>query len=397
MKVRRKGADDCCCNDWKNKIKELWEKYQNVVRGVKFGDNPVSWPDGDGIVQVDTEGLIDVDHTLNKLSINPVANAPVADAIETLATTDQAIENDVLTLSGAVDNINDALGGFEEDISVLSGRISTVDGKVDLQNSYNAATRAIANSAQQTAETFDDRLDSVEESDAIQDQQIAALQDADAENAKLAGDNAFTGNNSFAVNPKAAAPASGAVDTSIVNANWVSQSGANKPNNLLHDLGNETALGLKEFRGGILNTSMISSMNKVPENVGGKCVKIMTIPAGITITIWYRYFASPHALLIGCFDIRSIITENSIHKIGNDNVIDSTACMIATKADGSKEVYLKYRQNRRINIVIDKILNDFATNEIPNINQFITYSSTLVDYPEADGTVITAVSTSTEM
>ena len=253
MKVRRKGVDDCCCNDWKNKIKELWEKYQDVVRGVKFGDNPVSWPDGDGIVQVDTEGLIDVDHTLNKNSINPVANAPVATAIETLETTDQAIENDVLTLSGAIDNINDALGGFDEDISVLSGRISTVYGKVDLQNSYNAATRAIANSAQQTAETFDDRLDSVEESDAIQDQQIAALQDADAENAKLSGDNAFTGNNSFAgnttfaVNPKAANPASGAVDTSVVNANWVSQTGDSAPNNLIHRRGFETFETDKQF------------------------------------------------------------------------------------------------------------------------------------------------------
>lgn len=49
----------------------------------------------------------------------------------------------------------------------------------------------------------------------------------------------------FAVNAKSAAPASGAVDTSVVNANWASQTGAGKPNNMLHDRGDEDFRGMK--------------------------------------------------------------------------------------------------------------------------------------------------------
>lgn len=51
----------------------------------------------------------------------------------------------------------------------------------------------------------------------------------------------------FAVNPKAAAPASGAVDTSVVNANWISQSGDSAPNNVAHRNGNETWTNEKVF------------------------------------------------------------------------------------------------------------------------------------------------------
>jgi len=45
----------------------------------------------------------------------------------------------------------------------------------------------------------------------------------------------------------AADPASGATDKTIVNANWVSQTGSGKPNNLVHDTGDETIDGLKRF------------------------------------------------------------------------------------------------------------------------------------------------------
>ena len=44
---------------------------------------------------------------------------------------------------------------------------------------------------------------------------------------------------------QAADPASGATDKTIINANWVSQTGAGKPNNLIHDNGDETANGTK--------------------------------------------------------------------------------------------------------------------------------------------------------
>lgn len=50
MTVRRKGTDcDPCCNDWKEKLKFLWERYRNAVLGIK-ADSEVYRPDGEGIV-----------------------------------------------------------------------------------------------------------------------------------------------------------------------------------------------------------------------------------------------------------------------------------------------------------------------------------------------------------
>lgn len=46
-------------------------------------------------------------------------------------------------------------------------------------------------------------------------------------------------------------PDSGATDSSIVNANWVSQSGDSSPNNLIHKNGNETKTGNMTFEGAL--------------------------------------------------------------------------------------------------------------------------------------------------
>lgn len=51
--VRRKGAECCdpCGNDWKNIVKQLWEKYQEIVRGIR-ADGREYWPDGSGMVEL---------------------------------------------------------------------------------------------------------------------------------------------------------------------------------------------------------------------------------------------------------------------------------------------------------------------------------------------------------
>ena len=46
---------------------------------------------------------------------------------------------------------------------------------------------------------------------------------------------------------QAADPASGATDKTLVTANWVSQSGAGRPNNLIHAGGNESVTATKTF------------------------------------------------------------------------------------------------------------------------------------------------------
>lgn len=47
-----RGACDPCCTDWKQKIKELWENYQEIIKGIKAGPDTV-YPDGNGIADID--------------------------------------------------------------------------------------------------------------------------------------------------------------------------------------------------------------------------------------------------------------------------------------------------------------------------------------------------------
>ena len=47
-----RGACDSCCTDWKQKIRELWENYQEVIKGIKAGPDTV-YPDGNGIADID--------------------------------------------------------------------------------------------------------------------------------------------------------------------------------------------------------------------------------------------------------------------------------------------------------------------------------------------------------
>ncbi len=58
----------------------------------------------------------------------------------------------------------------------------------------------------------------------------------------------------------AADPASGAVDQSLVTANWVSQTGDNGPNNLSHRYGNETISGVKTYSDRINGTIQLSNV-----------------------------------------------------------------------------------------------------------------------------------------
>ena len=61
----------------------------------------------------------------------------------------------------------------------------------------------------------------------------------------------------------AANPESGATDKTLVTTNWVSQTGSGKPNNLIHDAGNENINGEKRHISGVLGQSWILT---IPSN-----------------------------------------------------------------------------------------------------------------------------------
>ena len=247
MRIRPRGAaEDCCCSSLKDNVKWLMERIGGTVRKLIINGNEYT-PDGDGTVTLDTSTFVDVDDHLDNDSMKPIANKPVTEAVQALSDADSVLNGKITTNEGAIEDLQDDVDDLEDAVQGQGSQISDMQGSIAGLAADNAYTRSIAQGAADTANGLADRITNLETNDAVQQSQIGQLIVADQGSAKLAGDNAFTGNNSFAVNPKAAAPENGAVDTSVVNANWASQTGDDAPNNLSHRYGNETEYGIRTF------------------------------------------------------------------------------------------------------------------------------------------------------
>ena len=89
---------DCCgCGDWKSQIKELWMKYQSVVKGIKAGSDTV-YPDGDGIADID--GAIENEVARQISAESLVTQSDLSDAIADFATVDQ-LDTGLATIAAA--------------------------------------------------------------------------------------------------------------------------------------------------------------------------------------------------------------------------------------------------------------------------------------------------------
>ena len=208
MQVIPKGRKcDPCCSDWKAKLQELWEKYQNVVRGVKFGNQDTSYPDGDGIINVDTSGLITVDDALSGSSENPVQNKVVKNKFDSVEGSIASFDSRIDQNADNIDTLEGSISDAEIAISALQSAIVTAQNTIIQLQNTQAETRAIANAAAQTVETYDDRLTDAEANiqtnydrtvsnesriDTAEDD-IDALETADAQNVKLTGAQTITG------------------------------------------------------------------------------------------------------------------------------------------------------------------------------------------------------------
>ena len=93
--ISRKGARcDPCCNDWKEKLKYLWERYANTVRSIKL-NGAVKWPDGDG--QIDL-GTIDAVGAVKSIVLNGTVYTPNVSGRVDLGTIEVDVE--IPTTSG---------------------------------------------------------------------------------------------------------------------------------------------------------------------------------------------------------------------------------------------------------------------------------------------------------
>ena len=86
---------------------------------------------------------------------------------------------------------------------------------------------------------------------------------------------------------QAADPASGATDKTLTTANWVSQTGSGRPNNLIHESGDEDVNGIKT------NTYNASTSSAGALNPKGYVTKMRNLDTSTVLASGNRYFFMP--------------------------------------------------------------------------------------------------------
>ena len=125
--------------------------------------------------------------------------------------------------------------------------------ELDIMEHYEAIKRlqSTTKSMADTITELGNRVTGVNDDLVTVGTRIDALEAKDSNNVKLSGVNVQTIQGTL----KANNPESGATDKTLVTANWVSQTGEGRPNNLIHDVGNENISGIKRHISGILGQS----------------------------------------------------------------------------------------------------------------------------------------------
>jgi len=157
--IRKK---DCCgCGDWKSMLKELWEKYQDVVKGVKAG-GVTAYPDGDGIADVTDAVASAVEQQISIALDDYVTDDELSAAIQYF-----------VTQADVDSSISTALTGYQQ--TLVSGtNIKTVNGN-SLLGSGNLVIQGGGSAAWgQITGTLDNQTDLKNALDAKQDAPSAA-------------------------------------------------------------------------------------------------------------------------------------------------------------------------------------------------------------------------------
>lgn len=159
----------------------------------------------------------------------------------------------------------------------------------------------------------------------------------------------------------AADPASGATDKTLVTANWVSQTGDNAPNNLIHRSGDESVTGLKQTA-----APWYGIMQKVNSAPGYKMIfrsKSNTLDSVTNVCFGRVYNRIDNTL----------VSFNAIYRIGNLSfspqiTADKTIGLyIGLTVDGYIEIWCS---NSRYNAMIDVCMADNNSNFKVPWNEF---------------------------
>lgn len=132
-----------------------------------------------------------------------------------------------------------ALENSIPDITALENRMTNAEFSIEnLESNYEGLITTISRLTA-TVNTLSTRVIGVNDALVTVGTRVDALEAKDSNNVKLSGVSVQTIQGTLKAND----PASGATDNTLVTANWVSQTGDNAPNNLLHKNGNETKKG----------------------------------------------------------------------------------------------------------------------------------------------------------
>lgn len=155
-----------------------------------------------------------------------------------------------------------ALENSIPDITSLENRVTNAEANiVTLQSNYANLSQAISNLTA-TVNTLSGRVTGVNDALVTVDTRVDALEAKDSNNVKLSGVNVQTIQGTLKAND----PASGATDNTLVTANWISQTGATRPNNVLHGSGSEVISGVKT----VVPGGRIEDLSSHVKNTSGK-------------------------------------------------------------------------------------------------------------------------------
>ena len=252
----------------KERIAEIWDKLGeklHSINGVEGdGAGNVDIVSGNAAVVINNDQIghrIEVSLDSSKLpaaavsSVNGQTGAVRLDAADVPSDGNSNVQADIAANKTAINDCFD---------SITSEQVARQSADATLQGSINsvqasipgAAAAAVSNdpTVAQLAESVPNKLDKITSGSALKaythtggaQGETAVINGVDANSIGLRDANGRM---------QAADPAAGATDKTLVTANWVSQTGAGAPNNLVHRNGDEDIDGIKNFTGSRMRLS----------------------------------------------------------------------------------------------------------------------------------------------
>ena len=253
----------------KERIAEIWDKLDqklHSINGVEGdGAGNVEIVSGDAAVLINNDQIghkIEVALDSSKLpaaavsSVNGQTGAVRLDAADVPSDGNSNVQSDIAANKTAIndcfDSITSEQAARQNADAALQGNINSVQASIP-----EAAAVAVSNdpTVAQLAADVPGKLDKISSGSTLK--AYTHTGQNQGETAVINGVDANSiGLRDAKGRMQAADPAAGATDKTLVTANWVSQTGNERPNNLLHSQGKEVIYGIKIYQSQLLGNTM---------------------------------------------------------------------------------------------------------------------------------------------